>query len=399
MSSSDESMVPASLASPKQDSKGSWHIIELLIRRQKTLLRVTVAVGALALLGTFFLKPEYESTVVLIPPSSPSSGLGALAALAGGAAPLISESTLGGKSTGESYVSMFTSQTVEDAVIRRFHLMDEYKKKRMSDARKVLEKKVTVFYGARDGMIRLSAVSTSPQKAADLANGYFQTFASFSATLAVTDAQKKRMFYQEELGHAKDRLAQAEQDLKRTQDSTGLLQMEGQARALITSAASINAQIAAKQVEIRSLESFAATGNPRLITARNELTALQAQLDRLTSQGNTSNGLMLTKPELSEAGLEYVRRMRDVKYYETLFEMLAKQYEAAQLEEARQGSTMQVVDKATPPDKKLPQFRVLIVLAAACLAFCACSLYLILQDRWRTSGIQQRLRQIRSNTA
>ena len=46
-----------------------------------------------------------------------------------------------------------------------------------------------------------------------------------------------------------------------------------------------------------------------------------------------------------------MRGLRDVKYYETMFEILAKQFEAAKLDEARQAAVIQVVDTAIPPDK------------------------------------------------
>jgi len=380
-----------------QEPQGDvWRLVAVLVRKRKLIFRCAVGAGLVAVVIALFMKPQYEATMVLIPPSSPSTGLGALAALAGGAAPLISEGALGGKSTGESYVSLLSSQTVEDAVIQRFHLMDDYKVKKMSDARKVLERKVTVFYGARDGMIRLSVLSRSPQQAVDLANGYYQEFQHLSAGMAVTEASRKRQFYQHEMEAAKDRLATAEQELKKTEDETGLLHLETQARVLIASASTLRAQIAAKEVEIRAMQTYAAADNAQLAIVKNELAGLQAQLARLTSADDKSDGVVLTKPVLSRASLEYIRRLRNVKYYETLFEMLAKQFEAAQLEEPRQGSTMQVVDRPQPPDTKVPQHRVLIVLGAFFAGLLFSSIWVIVADRWHAAGISQKLRDLRS---
>jgi uncharacterized protein involved in exopolysaccharide biosynthesis len=58
-----------------------------------------------------------------------------------------------------------------------------------------------------------------------------------------------------------------------------------------------------------------------------------------------------------------------VKYAETLFEMLAKQYEAARLDEARTAAVIQVLDAAIEPDRKSSPKRGLIVLGATGLGF------------------------------
>jgi uncharacterized protein involved in exopolysaccharide biosynthesis len=67
--------------------------------------------------------------------------------------------------------------------------------------------------------------------------------------------------------------------------------------------------------------------------------------------------------------MEYLRRFRDLKYQETVFELLAKEFEIAKLDEAREGSIIQVVDSAVPPDKKSSPHRTLIVLATTILSF------------------------------
>src|SRR5208282_1182343 len=66
------------------------------------------------------------------------------------------------------------------------------------------------------------------------------------------------------------------------------------------------------------------------------------------------------KNRVPEAGMEYVRRLRDVKYNETIFEILARQFEVAKLDEAKEGSIIQVVDPAIPPDKRSFPKRTLI---------------------------------------
>lgn len=386
---------------PSENPTGeAWRVFTLLFRRRHLIYAVVLGATLLALVISFLLSPYFEATTVMIPPQSSSTGLGALSAALGGAgASLIGEGTFGIRNTGETYVSLLTSQSVENAVIRRFNLMSEYKKKRLSDARKILEKRVTVVYGTRDGLLRLTVEAHDPNRAAELANGYVDEFRKFSATLAVTEASRRRMFYEQELKNAKDKLADAEQQLKITEQKTGVMQLDAQARALVSSAATLRAEIASKEVQIQSLQLSATEDNPVLLTARRELAAMQSQLSLLSSdRGDRSQNVILSKGSISEGSLEYVRRWRDVRYYETLFELLARQFEIAQLDEARQGSTVQIVDKALPPDKKMPQYRVLKALIVALLSFLATCVWLIVQDRWKNSGYAGRIREFRSET-
>ncbi|MDR5730728.1 MAG: GNVR domain-containing protein, partial [Terriglobia bacterium] len=95
---------------------------------------------------------------------------------------------------------------------------------------------------------------------------------------------------------------------------------------------------------------------------------LRTQLIRLGgSEDSGGNSLIVPKGKVPEAGLEYVRKLRDVKYYETIFNILARQFEIAKLDEAKEGALIQVVDPAIPPDKKSSPKRALIVIAATAL--------------------------------
>jgi uncharacterized protein involved in exopolysaccharide biosynthesis len=77
----------------------------------------------------------------------------------------------------------------------------------------------------------------------------------------------------------------------------------------------------------------------------------------------------MSKGRVTQSGMEYLRRYRDLKYQETVFELLAKEFEVAKLDEAREGAIIQVVDPAVPPDTKSSPHRTLIVIGVTTLAF------------------------------
>jgi len=147
------------------------------------------------------------------------------------------------------------------------------------------------------------------------------------------------------------------------------------------SAASLRAQIAAKQVQIDSMRTFATTENAQLIQVQSELDGLKTQLAKLAGSGDGSGeDLIVPKGQISEAGLQYLRKLRDVKYYETIFNLLARQFETAKLDEARHGALIQVIDPAIVPDKRSFPKRTLIVLGALIGGFMLTAFWARLQE-------------------
>jgi len=355
---------------PGEEEISVLELLLVVVRRRRLIVRLTVGLTLIAVAVSFLLPNKYTATTAILPPQQGGStgatlmaqlsGLGSVASLAGGA--------LGLKNPNDLQVALLKSQTVEDAMIDRFHLMDLYRAKRRSDARLKLEKRVEIENGAKDGLIRISVTDRDPRRAADMANGYVEEFKKFSSTLAVTEASQRRLFFEQQLSQAKDNLASAEEDLKRTEQKTGVLQLDSQDRALIESVAQLRAQIAAKEVQIRAMQSFAAGENPDLAMAEQELQGLKAEEAKMgATPSGASDAPLIPKGVMQQSGLEYVRKLRDVKYFETIFDLLARQYEAAKVDEARQGAVVQVVDPALVPDHHSSPKRTLIVLGAVVL--------------------------------
>lgn len=360
-------------------------IVVLLVQKKRFIVRFVLGAIVLAVVVALILPVSYEAQVVLLPPSGQGSSLasallgqignlgslGSLSAVAGG---------FGMKTPTDTYVSLLKSRTVEDATIQRFGLMAEYKTKRLSDARKVFEGRAKVVAGLKDGLIRITIEDHNAKRAAELANGYVEEFKKLSASLAITEAARRRLFFEQQLEPAKEQLAAAEEAMRKTQQETGVLQIDSQARALIESTAVLRAQVVAKEVQIQSMRSFATEDNPDIVLAKQQLSALQSQLEQIAgSRQDTGSDIVLSKGRVTGAGLEYLRKYRDLKYHETVYELLTKELEIAKLDEAREGEIVQVVDTAVTPDKKASPHRTLIVIGATILGFFVAVFYIIVR--------------------
>jgi uncharacterized protein involved in exopolysaccharide biosynthesis len=385
----DDSPPAPPLAGHGAEEGDEISLLDLLIvlaERKRVILWVTAVFAILAIVVSLLLPQRYTATVTLLPPQQNTSmgaalasqlgSMGGVAALAGG--------SLGLKSPNDMFVAMLKSRTVEDAMVQRFGLMQEYHKRYLSDARKAFENHATVDGSGKDGLIHISVEDRDPRRAAELANGYVDQFRSLSEHLAITEASQRRLFFEQELEQAKDNLANAEEALKQTEQTTGMIQLDSQARALIDSAASLRAQITAREVQIQGMQTYATSENSQLVQAQRELESLRGQLAKLGGSEDTAGGeLIVPKGRVPEAGLEYVRKLRDVKYNETIFDILARQFELAKLDEAKQGALIQVVDPAIPPDKRSFPKRMLIVIGSTILGFFFGVFYALAQAGFR----------------
>jgi uncharacterized protein involved in exopolysaccharide biosynthesis len=267
---------------------------------------------------------------------------------------------------------MLGSRTIGDRLIKKFKLDQVYETKLHSQTLKVLASAST-FVTEKDGLISIEVDDRDPVRAAALANGYVEELQRFMAELALSDAAQRRVFFEQQLKQAKLNLAESEVELKKVQEKTGLIKPEGQAEVLITAVANLRAQISAKEVQLGAMRTFATGNNPDYIHLQEELRGLRAQLSKAENGVNAGNGdIGVATSRMPEVGLEYVRRLRDVKYNEAMFEILAKQFEIAKLDEAKESGLLQVVDKAVEPDhKSKPKRAMMVVLGAVIGGFIA----------------------------
>ena len=278
-----------------EDEISLLDLATVLAERKHIVLWTTVVFAILAAILSLVLPKRYTALATLLPPQQGSSmgaaltsqlgNLGGVAALAGGG--------LGLKSPNDMIVAMFKSRTVEDGMVQTFDLMKEYHARYPSDTRKEFEHFATVDATGKDGLIHISVDDPDPNRAAALANGYIDQFRKLSEHLAITEASQRRLFFEQQLEQAKDNLANAEEALKLTEQKTGLIQLDSQARALIESAASLRAQIVAKEVQIQGMETYATGQNAELLQAQQELDGLRTQLAKLGGSENSSDAPLI----------------------------------------------------------------------------------------------------------
>ena len=354
------SAAQAGLEADAEDEGMTLGEMAAALRERLVLLTVgPLAAGMLALGATYLIAPTFTAITTFMPPQQAQSGaasalasLGPLAGAAGGAS-----------NTGDRYVALLQSVTVSDRLIERFKLMEVYETKFRVDARKDLSKNVRISLGKKDGLINVEVDDTSPQRAADIANRYVDELRRVTAGLAVTEAQQRRMFFEQQLQQSRERLVQAQQALQASGFNPGALKAEPKAAA--EGYARLKAEVTAAEVRLQVTRGTFADGAPEVQQQMNVLAALRKQLASTEqSTSNSGNG-------------DYVSRYREFKYQEALFELYTRQFEVARVDESREGALIQVVDHATPPEKSSGPRRASIAAVATLLVFAALMLWVV----------------------
>ena len=312
---------------------------------------LSLAVGLAAYGVTLLMTPVFTARAVIISPqqqqnsaASALASLGALAGLAGGSV----------KSPADQYVSVMQSVTVGNRIVDRFKLMEVYDAKFRVDALKNLSTNVRISAGKKDNLISIDVDDTDPTRAAAIANAYVDELRWVTNNLALTEAQQRRAFFQQQLLETKTALQNAQLQVQKTGFTAGALKSEPKAAA--EAYARTKADIAAAEIRLSTLRRSMTDSAPEVQQVTTALAGLRAQLGQFE------------RPLEASSNQDYVSAYREFKYQEALFEIFAKQFELAKMDEAREGTLIQVLDKATPPERKSKPKRAMIAVVSTVLA-------------------------------
>lgn len=388
MLTSSEIEIDTPPAQTRQELLDPLELLFLLLRHRLRVALVTVAALVLGTMVAFLLRPTYTATALILPPeqqqSAASSMLGSLVSIGGGG---IAGSLL--KSPADMYIGILQSDTIADELIQRFQLRSAYRTRTTEDTRAALAKHAS-FLTKKDGLIHISVTDHDPRRASEIANGFIDGLHHMNSTLALTEAGQRRLFFSQQVDAEKAELAKAEDALAATQRKTGIIQLSGQAEMILGSISQVQAQITSDHVQLQGLLASSTEQNPDVQRLRQEIAALNAQLNKLQdSQRRLQPGdTQIPAGRLPQDALDYGRKLRDVQYHQTLLNLLSRQYEAARIDEAKSAPLIQVVDRATTPDKRSGPPRALIIAGAGFAGF-------VLACLWSFSGdVLRRMREI-----
>jgi tyrosine-protein kinase Etk/Wzc len=349
-------------------------LLQVVVDNLRLLVLGPLVCGLAALGISFAIAPTFTAKTQFLPPQQQQSSaasmlasLGALGGLAGAATGL--------KSPADQYIAFMKSVSVQDALIERFKLVEKYEAKLKTDARLALTGNVRIASG-KDGLISVEVDDKDPKFAADLANAHVEELRNLLGRLAVTEAQQRRMFFEKQLAQTKDKLTAADLALKSSGISSSVL--KSSPASAVEAVARLKAGISVQEVKLGTMRNYLTESSPDFKQALSELASLKSQLTKAEKEEPASQGAS-----------DYVARYREFKYQETMFELFAKQFELAKVDESREGAVIQVLDVAEPPERKAKPKKAMISIIAALASGFALLLFVFIRSALKSASQNQ----------
>jgi tyrosine-protein kinase Etk/Wzc len=361
---------PLEAAAPSGIEFDLLDLLLVMAERKKTIILATLIGLFLAMGLVMLVHPTFTAKAVIMPPQQGQSSaalisqLGSLASLTGltGGAGL--------KDPNDLYLAILESKTVADGLIKRLDLQTVYHTKKLSEARFILAGS-SKFVSNLGGMISIEVKAQDPHQAAQIANAYVDELHAINSRLVIGEASVRRLFFSQQLALEKDRLTDAEIALKQTEEQTGAVSPSGQTGVVIGQVAQLQSQIISREVQLDAMHTSSTDQNPDVIRLNTELESLRQQLRGLETlrKDRRPGDISLSSRVLAADQIEYLRKQRDVQYHTLIFDLIARQFEAARLDEAKAAPVIQVLDPAEAPEKKSGPFRALWTLIGGILGF------------------------------
>ena len=353
------------------DDEGSLIDLVTTLAQRWVLLIVGPLIIGLAALGITYVVPQtFTARTSFLPPqqqgsaaASALSSLGALANLAGGG---------GLRTPADQFAALMQSATVQDRIVERFQLLDVYDVRFKSDAKRELAERMRVNVSKRDGIISIEVDDHLPQRAADIANAHIEELRLLTSSLAITEAQQRRGFFERQLAQTRGRLDAAQAALQGSGVGAGALKAEP--RAAAESYAKLRAEVTGAEVKLQALRSSLVDSAPEIMQQLAALSTMRSQLARVEHANDAGS---------RSGSADYIGKYREFKYQEAMFEFFARQFEVARVDEAREGALIQVIDVAQPPERKSKPKRANIAILSTVAAAALLAAWVLVQARWR----------------
>jgi uncharacterized protein involved in exopolysaccharide biosynthesis len=376
--------------------------LQLFWERRRSLLRAALY-SLLASLALALLCPSrYESITRLMPPDSSQSGvgLGLLSMLArrgsSGSAAMGSVGGLAGdllgiKSTGELFVGILGSQTVQDRPIDKFHLQRVYWDSKIEDARKDLATHTDVTEDRKTGIITIGVTDRDPKRAAAMARAYVDELDRLVAQVSTSSARREHIFLEGRLEKVKSDLDSAAKNFSAFASKNTAIDIPAQGKAMVEAAALLQGQLVAAQLQLSGLRQIYSDSNTRVRAAEAQVNELQKKLNEIGGAGTPNdvkneNSLFPSIRKLPLLGVTYADLYRQTRIQETVYELLTQQYELAKVQEAKEIPTVKVLDPALVPTKRSFPPRTALAVLGTMLGIAAAMTWIVGEARWTAVG-------------
>ncbi len=334
-------------------------IIQVLLRWRKFIYANVIAVTLFSLVLVFVVKPKYTAVATFQPVlemgESQQGTAMALSMMLGG----------GMVSPGDIYIDILKSRIVQDTIIRKFNLVKKFNTSNIDKARKRFSD-IVKFKSGITGMVRVEVTLDDPVLAADIANALVARLDQVNREIIMTKGKEMRIFLENRLKEAEEELRESQEKLSTFQEKHKVMDISQELQAAISTYSDLKAQELSKEIQLQTLLKVVSPDHPQVRQLEIELNTLKQKLKQYESMGIGGFGAGINVPldSLPSLAIQYANLKMDLEIKTKVYSYLVEQYEQARVLEAKDTPTLQVIDKAVPPQLKSWPKRKLFVIGA-----------------------------------
>ncbi len=345
---------------------------KILVKRRGIITFNMIVITLLAIVISLLLPPKWTAKTTILPPMEETGSMGISALFGGGVGGILEGGGLsrmlpGMATASDLFAKELKSRRIMEEVIRKNDLLSLYKTKLMEDGLEKLSGHTTIEVSP-EGIISISVTERSPELASQIANSFIEELDRFNRNVNMTIGKKNRLFLEERLETVKKDLRAAEESLRVFKERHKTVSLSTEMSAAIEAVSNIKTQIMADEVQLGMLYNYSSKNNPEIIRLQNEIAQLKIKEREIERKGKAKEGFgagfSIPFEKIAEVSLELTRRNRNMSVQGELYKLLTQQYEQAKIMEVRDTPTVQVLDIATPPQRRsFPQRRKIVVVA------------------------------------
>jgi uncharacterized protein involved in exopolysaccharide biosynthesis len=325
--------------------------IDILNRWKGLIVGVIGTVAVASVVLSFFLPKWYAAQSTLLPP--PADASASLTSIVQGFT-LPGFGNVGPRSPeAQLFLAILDSRNLRDQLIEKYDLQTVYKVANPDDALGAFSRLARCGFTDR-GIVQVTVEDRDPARAAAIANDWVKLLDEYNKNARMTAGRRTRIFVERRLDETRQALQGAADSLAAYQAEHKNLALSPELSTAVSASASVIAQRMALDVRLSYLRDLYKGDNPQVAQAEAELAALDRQI-----------------AALPPVAMEFARRVRELKVQEQVYTLLVAQYEEARIRENKDIPTLDVLDVAVPPQRRIRPVRWLfctsLTLAAAVL--------------------------------
>jgi len=344
-------------------------------------------IAAAAMAGISFLLPKWYTAKTSVFPPETNTGVPMYAEVLQSLSLPIMGPMASGIAPETIYIDMLRSRRIAERLIAEFRFHERYHNDRIEEVIKAFHSH-TGFTLLENGLLIVTFEDRNPDDAAKILNRMIELLDDLNRELNVTRASRTRAFIEEQLVEREKMLAEAEDALNAFQEENRALDLDQQLQVTLDIVSSLTARAISLETELKILGYYASKTSEEYLRLEREYQEVVKALGQLKVHEDDSDDDMLRSfiPSLDDVpllALEMVRLKRKVEIESTVYTMLVQEYEKARFEEARDMSTLQVLDPAQPPSLRSRPRRKLLVLLGMMVGLAWGAMIALVVSTWR----------------